>query len=191
MHDGPAELLHGWHDFYLLVGTAGATLVGLMFVAASIGSRYFNEQRAAGMNTFISPTVVHFSSVFFLCVLAVAPAQTWLRFAVLLAAGGIVGALYSGRVLTHLILQHRFEVDLVDRAFYALIPALGYLLVLAAGVLLAEQSAWGLDLFALALVILLASGIRNAWDMTVWITLHSDNPPEATTPPQSTTPPQP
>jgi hypothetical protein len=29
-----AELLRGWHDFYILIGTASATLVGLMFVAA-------------------------------------------------------------------------------------------------------------------------------------------------------------
>jgi hypothetical protein len=28
--------LHEWHDFYALVGTASATLIGLMFVAVSI-----------------------------------------------------------------------------------------------------------------------------------------------------------
>jgi hypothetical protein len=27
-----------WHDFYVLVGTAGATLVALLFVAVSIGT---------------------------------------------------------------------------------------------------------------------------------------------------------
>src|SRR5215831_16111274 len=44
MQGSAAELFHTWHDFYLLVGTASATLVGLMFVAASIGASVFSEQ---------------------------------------------------------------------------------------------------------------------------------------------------
>jgi hypothetical protein len=31
-----ARLLDGWHDFYLLVGTASATLVGLLFLALTL-----------------------------------------------------------------------------------------------------------------------------------------------------------
>jgi hypothetical protein len=32
------EALKEWHDFYILVGTAGATLLGLLFVAVSLGA---------------------------------------------------------------------------------------------------------------------------------------------------------
>jgi hypothetical protein len=32
------EILRDWHDSYVLMGTATATLIGLMFVAASIGA---------------------------------------------------------------------------------------------------------------------------------------------------------
>jgi len=32
-----------------------------------------------------------------------------------------------------------------------------------------RQTERGLDLLALGLVLLLLAGIRNAWDMTVWI----------------------
>ena len=31
---GLIDALRDWHDFYVLIGTASATLVGLMFVAA-------------------------------------------------------------------------------------------------------------------------------------------------------------
>ena len=31
-----ADALKEWHDFYLLVGTAGATLLALLFVAVSL-----------------------------------------------------------------------------------------------------------------------------------------------------------
>ena len=66
------ELVHHWHDFDLLIGTAAATLVGLMFVAASIGASVFTEKSRAAMQAFISPTVVHFTSVL---VLAVSPSS--------------------------------------------------------------------------------------------------------------------
>jgi hypothetical protein len=47
MDPSPSALLHEWHDFYVLVGTASATLVGLMFVAVSIGTTIFNEDDRA------------------------------------------------------------------------------------------------------------------------------------------------
>ena len=72
-----AELLHDWHDFYVLAGTASATLVGLMFVAASIGSSIFNEQHRAPMTAFLTPTVVHFAAVLFTCLLATIPTHSW------------------------------------------------------------------------------------------------------------------
>src|SRR5947209_15678032 len=85
------ELFEDWHDFYLLVGTAAATLVGLMFVAASIGASVFSEEHKAAMRAFISPTVVHFSAALVLCVLAMIPSHTWLTFSALLAALSVAG----------------------------------------------------------------------------------------------------
>ena len=49
-----AELVDDWHDFDVLVGTAAATLVGLMFVAASIGASVFTEKDRAALKAFIS-----------------------------------------------------------------------------------------------------------------------------------------
>jgi hypothetical protein len=34
--DAFAQAIEGWHDFYLMVGTAAATLVGLLFVSLSL-----------------------------------------------------------------------------------------------------------------------------------------------------------
>jgi hypothetical protein len=61
------------------------------------------------------------------------------------------------------------SIDTVDRLWYALLPIPAYLLVLAAGLSLWRQSALGLNILASALILLLLIGIRNAWDMTVWI----------------------
>jgi hypothetical protein len=167
------ELIHSWYDFYLLVGTASATLVGLMFVSASIGAHVFKEENRAAVQAFISPTVMHFSAALFACILAVMPAQTWLTLAGLLAVSGLAGIAYSARVLVQLFIRRVFTVDVADRIFYALIPAAGHVLVVLSSGLLFQQSAWGLSMLAAALVTLLFAGIRNAWDMTIWIVIRT------------------
>ena len=47
--------LERWHDFYLLVGTAGATLLALLFVAVSLGVGFLTEEKAPATRTFYSP----------------------------------------------------------------------------------------------------------------------------------------
>jgi hypothetical protein len=53
-----ARDLAEWRDFYLLVGTAGATLVALLFVAVSIGVGFLTRERAAAVRIYMSPVVV-------------------------------------------------------------------------------------------------------------------------------------
>ena len=166
-----SDLAHAWHDFYLLVGTASATLVGLMFVAASIGAQVFTERSREAMRAFISPTVVHFGAVLFICMAVTVPSQTWVTLAVLLILGGAAGTLYAARVWVQIFVRRSFAVDVIDRLFYALIPVAGYLLVAGAAFLLLERSQWSLEVLAAALVTLLYAGIRNAWDMTMWIVI--------------------
>ena len=171
MSSSLSDLAHAWHDFYLLVGTASATLVGLMFVAASIGAQVFTERSREAMRAFISPTVVHFGAVLFICMAATVPSQTWVTLAVLLVLGGAAGTLYAARVWVQIFVRRSFAVDVIDRLFYALIPVAGYLLVAGAAFLLLERSQWSLEVLAAALVTLLYAGIRNAWDMTMWIVI--------------------
>jgi uncharacterized membrane protein len=173
MHSPLAELLHAWHDFYLLVGTASATLVGLMFVAASIGANLFTEKNREGMRAFISPTVVHFGAILLICIVAAIPSQTWRSLGGVLLVGSATGIIYSARLWVQLFVRRSFDVDVVDRMFYALIPVLGYLLVLTSACLLLVQSAWSLDVLAAGLIILLLAGLRNGWDMTIWIVIRT------------------
>src|SRR5216684_3395553 len=92
------DLLHVWHDFYLLIGTASATLIGLMFVAASIASSTMTEQSKAGLQAFFSPTVVHFAAVLIICVVLSAPLRTWAVLGGLVLTIGAVGVGYSSTV---------------------------------------------------------------------------------------------
>jgi hypothetical protein len=46
------ERVEDWHDFDVLVGTAAATLVDIIFVAASIGASVFTEKDRAALKDF-------------------------------------------------------------------------------------------------------------------------------------------
>src|SRR5215813_533854 len=88
MQSSLADLVEAWHDFDVLIGTAAATLIGLMFVAASIGASVYTEKDRAAMEAFISPTVVHFSAVLFVAILSLVPSHAWPTLAGLLALWG-------------------------------------------------------------------------------------------------------
>jgi hypothetical protein len=165
-----SQILTQCHDFYAVIGGASATLVALIFVAASIGAGVFTREHQAGIRSFLSPTVVHFTAVLVICLLASIPTATWAMLGALLGCVGAIGLVYSGwvwrRMMKHGIVA---SIDNVDRLWYALLPLPAYLMVIAAGLSLWRQSAFGLGLLASALILLLLIGIRNAWDMTVWI----------------------
>jgi hypothetical protein len=164
-----SQILVQWHEFYSIIGEASATLVALIFVAASIGAEVFTSKQA-GTRSFLSPTVVHFTTVLVICLLASIPNETWEVLGALLGGVGAIGLVYSGWVWRRM-LKHGFvaSIDTVDRLWYALLPIPAHLLVITAGLSLWRRSLVSLDLLASALILLLLIGIRNAWDMTVWV----------------------
>lgn len=172
--DHLGELLRRWHDFYALLGSAAATLTGLMFVAASIAASYFKERSAAGIQAFFTPTVAHFGAVLLVCIVLVAPIPSWKVLGGLLIALGAVGLAYSFAVWV-LIGRHGLiaTIDLADRAWYALSPLAGHLMIVAAAVMLLLHNARGLVVLAIAVLVLLLAGLRNAWDITSWVILRA------------------
>ena len=109
-------------------------------------------------------------------IVSLIPSHDWPALAGLLALVAIPGAVYSANLWLQLFIRRRFNIDIVDRLFYALLPVLGYLLLLLAAFVLFRQSPAGLDLLAAAQITLLLAGIRNAWDMMLWIVIRPPTP---------------
>jgi hypothetical protein len=173
MEPNLASVVRDWHDFYGLVGTASATLVGLMFIAASLGASVFNASEQEPMKAYLTPTVAHFSSLLFICILILIPTQTWASLSMGLGGLGVVGVAYSIRQCIRVFWTLHSRIDLADRMFYIFIPSLGYLLVVVSAVTLFEHRPLSAELIGAALIVLLLAGIRNAWDMTIWIIARS------------------
>jgi hypothetical protein len=177
MHTPLAEYFHGWHDFFLLVGTAAGTLVGLMFVAASIGATVFKEENRPALEIFLGPTVAHFTAVLVLAILALPPVHTWQTLAGLFAVVSLIGLVYALRVIAQ-FLRGPFKVELVDWIFYITMPALAYCALLVSSWLLYRESEWGLEAAAVSMIALMLAAIRNAWDMMLFIVFKVPAAPE-------------
>ena len=119
----------------------------------------------------MSPVVIHFTSVFFLSAVALAPSHQATFFAVLICATAVIGAIVSSYITVQ-VLRTDLTRYVEDYLAYGLLPALAYLALLAAAVLTYAQWEVGLDILAGALVLLAIANIRNAWDLTLTMVRH-------------------
>jgi hypothetical protein len=163
---GAVESLKEWHDFYVLVGTAGATLLALLFVAVSLGAGYLTEEHRSATRTFMSPVVIHFTSVFFLSAIALFPWHQAEFFAALIGATAVIGAVIS-TYITIQVVRTDMTNYVEDYLAYGLLPDLGYLALLATAVSIYLEKDFGLTALAGALLLLAIVNIRNAWDLTL------------------------
>jgi hypothetical protein len=166
--------LHDWQNFYLLTGTAAATLIGLLFVAFSIsvGANITARKATDAIDTFVTPILLSYAQVFFISCLGVIPFQSFLIPGALLLAQGSANTLLAIRVAWRILALHREDMDRGHWVWHFLLPFLaGILLVSTAlGVLTGEPLATaGL---AVADLLCLAIGLRNSWMLTIWLVLY-------------------
>ena len=157
--------LHEWHEFYLLLGTVAGALVALLFVAVSIGVGYLTDERSSATRFFLSPIVVHFSSVILISALALAPEKFPLLIEALIAANAIAGFIVAAVVFVRVWRSHFPGVVVVDHFAYGLTPLASYAVIFAAAVCAAYGWEWSAFLLAAGVLLLLFVNIRNAWDM--------------------------
>ena len=167
--------LHEWHEFFFLFGTAGATLVALLFVAVSLGTGFLTAERADATRTFFSPVVIHFAAVFVVSAIALVPGHHAPFFAGLIGTCALVGLSISIWATVKL-LHNKWSTLLEDRLAYGLLPAASYAALLAAAYMIYAGKAFALEVLAASLLLLLLVNIRNAWDLTLeMVRRHSDS----------------
>src|ERR1700674_526556 len=167
----PVHALERWHEFFLLLGTAGATLVALLFVAISLGAGFLTDKRAAATRAFFSPVVLHFTAVFFISAVGLFPGHKPAVFAALVGGCAAIGAAVSIFTTVEL-LRHGWTRYVQDHLSYGLLPAISYAALLAAAAMIPTDQEYALVVLAGALLTLLIVNIRNAWDLTLSMVRH-------------------
>lgn len=175
MQDPLAETLRAWQNFYMLTGGAATSLLGLVFVAASfVASRVNPETAASGVRMFVTPTIIHFTAVLVIAALITIPTQTYASLGGLLGLGGVVGLGNAGGTGLQLWQHHQRHTSVIHRdwVWRVCLPILGYLLILGTAIGLLLRTTQVLNGLALAVIVFLLIGVRNAWDLVLWITRH-------------------
>jgi len=160
--------LETWHDFYLLVGTAGVTLTGLLFVVVSLGPRIIAERQGHSVRAFLSPNAVYFTTTLVVSAMLMVPSLAAKAIGALLCTGavGSLGYLVYTRAHEH---WRRNKLPVLDWIWFIGLPVAAYGLLLLSGIGVRLQVTLALHSVAVALVLLLVVGIRNAWDMVIWV----------------------
>ena len=163
-----------WHEFYLVIGTAGATLTGLLFVIVSLNPRVVARRQTAGVKAFLSPNAVHFTATLVVSAMFLIPGLPTGVIGTPLCVGAVGALVYLARTKTH-EQWRRNKLDLPDWMWFIGLPVAAYGLVLLSGVGFLLQAALSMHGVAVALILLLVVGIRNAWDLVIWMTVQQEH----------------
>ena len=177
-----AELpfLSDWQNFYMIMGTAAATLTGLMFVATSLVASIETHVPTAnaGISAYNTPTVVHFGIVLLLAGILSAPWQTFASLGLVLGPVGLGMLFYSIIVMRRMRRVPHYQSTLEDWSWYMAFPLIANILLILAAFGLPKNPSSALYLVGSAMLLLLLVGIRNAWDMVTFLAVeraHSES----------------
>ena len=167
-------MLHGWDNFFILAGSAAATMIGLLFVAITVGSAMSTSRGVYGTRAFLTPTLVHFAGVLFECLVVLAPWPSKWPLGIILGLGGLAGLAYQIRVI---LMQRKIDFaspDWLDWTLFAIAPALSSAILIAGAAGLIAEKSFAPYAIAGAITLLLFAGIYGAWDLTLWIARNPD-----------------
>ncbi len=173
-----SEYLDGWQNFYVIVGSAAGALIGLQFVVVALISTRRAQVVSSAMRAFSSPTIVFFSSVLFVAGLMNVPRHSRATLAASLIVVGVSGVGYVAWALTHLKKQESYAPDAGDWLWYVVSPALAYATLAAAGAVLWASVNVALVLAGASAMLLLLTGVHNAWDAAVWMVVNGPPDPD-------------
>lgn len=172
MFDLAQPFLAPWTTFFTMTATAGATLVGLMFVVVTLVT---GEQRrtdaGAGLATFSTPTVIHFGAVLLVSAIVVAPWPGLAGASILVTIVGLAGFVRMVRVTHHARQLTEYDPDPEDWAWYTVLPFIAYSAVLAGGMIMLLGPRLALWTLAAGVMLLIFIGIRNAWDVVTYLAI--------------------
>ncbi len=164
-------ILEGWDNFYVILGSAAAGLLGLTFVVIALLSDA-RRANAAGLSGYITPTIVHFGTVLGLACFLSVPRQNVLSLSIGFGSVALALLIYTGVIAASM---RRFAKDYVpvpeDWIWHVLLPAFVYGTLLAMAFLLWRQPRQSMYGIASSLVLLLFVGIHNSWDVAVSVTM--------------------
>jgi hypothetical protein len=179
MQEAVLAPLATWQNFYVLIGSAAATLTGLTFVVVTLVAqlRVRPSSPSSGMRVFNTQNVFHFGATLLIAAILSAPWQALWTASLLLGLTGLGGVVYVLIVLWEM--HHRltgYRLVLEDWLWYAVLPLVSYTALVVAAIMLPGNPVPTLFIIAVVPVLLLFIGIHNAWDVVTYMTIERSQP---------------
>src|SRR5262249_35835969 len=108
----------------------------------------------------------HFTSVFFIAAVCLIPSHGPVFFSMLIGATALLGVAVSV-VVSVQVIRREWTQYVPDYFAYGLLPAVAYLALLTAGIMIYANMNYAPEVLAGALLALTIVNIRNAWDLTL------------------------
>jgi len=160
-----------WESFYVIIGSSAAALTGLQFVVIALGSESRNLGTEREIDAFATPTIVHFCAVLLISAILSAPWHHHWPPALTLAATGLAGLLYTFVILHRARRSQNYKPVLEDWIWHTITPFLSYGALTIASFFLPNHPTPSLFIIAASALLLLFTGIHNAWDAVIFLAL--------------------
>jgi hypothetical protein len=161
-----AQVVDGWHDFYMMVGTAAATLIGLLFVSLSLNADVITRDESDGLRSLAAQAFTSFLNVAIVAVLFVIPDQGHHGLGLPLLGVSAYGLYETVRrfVRTRHAHPHLFGTA-GGIAWRFAVPAVCYMAVVAVALSVLWGQTAGLYWLVPVMIILIVGASRSAWDL--------------------------
>jgi hypothetical protein len=161
--------LAAWGNFYVIVGSSGAALIGIQFVVMTLIADMRHLATDDALSAFGTPTVVHLSGALVVSAVMSAPWPSLFPASVALVMCGLGGLAYGAVVVRRALRQTVYEPVWQDWLWYALYPSTAYATLAFGAAFLRANTRITLFVVAGAALGLLLAGIHNAWDTVTHI----------------------
>jgi hypothetical protein len=164
-----AQAVAEWQTFYFALGTAAATLTGLLFVAVSLHLDQFAGKDHPELQRVAYKTLVGFVNLLFISLYFLVPHPTPLLLAVALVLTSIVAGALLGRQVP--LDRHEIERNWGRRRLLwrFVLPELAQGAITVVAILLYFREEAMLPLLVLPLNLLLGTNVLNAWELLVQV----------------------
>ena len=165
--------LSAWQNFYVIVGSAGAALIGIQFVVIAFISNLNKSPTAESISAFATPTVLHLGGALLVSAIMCAPWPSLFSASVALTVCAFAGFGYGATVMFRARRQTVYKPVLEDWIWHVILPCGIYAAIGLASVFLRAVTQRALFVIRAAALGLLLIGIHNAWDTVTYMAISS------------------
>ena len=162
-------MLSQWESFWVIVGSTGGALTGLMFVVVALVRESSLPRNPDTINAFGTPNVIHFVAVLLLAAVLSAPWQRFKDPAHVVGATALAGIVYVLIVLRRMRRQVGYKPVLEDWIWHLILPMIAYAMLFVGAAGLSHDQPWALFAIGAVALLLLFVGIHNAWDTVAYV----------------------